>query len=463
MVGFSLIFQPMVLEFKELLKYLRESGISAHFTMGGHFPTIEYTKTLQLMPELDTVVTHEGEVTILELFKNLANPDKWFGIKGIAFRRNDEVVFTSPRKLIENLDSLPFPIRGGKKQKYRGIESASILASRGCYYNCSFCSIRQFYLDAPGPKRRSRSASNVAEEMEQLYKSNVRIFKFVDDDLGMKTKVQKEWINEFASELKRRKIDDKILWRISNRVDELDLDCLKTLKNVGLTFVYLGIESGNEQGLKTCNKHFAVKDVYNSLDLLEKADMKFDYGFMMLTPTTTFDSIEGDLEFLKNLTLNGRALVHFTKMFPYAGTSIAEQLKREGRLEGTLDYPTYQFNDPRVNLMEVFLTKTFHEAFFGSLALVNKLRMLYLDVQIIGKFYPERFNLDEYAKSVKEAIISYNNSALETIEIALNFMRKHDYKDILYFWKTLEVLTQQEISAQLAIDKRIKNLSPELR
>jgi len=89
--------------------------------------------------------------------------------------------------------------------------------------------------------------------------------------------------------------------------------------------------------------------------------------------------------------------------------------------------------------------------------------MFYLDVQIIGKFYPERFNLDEYAKSVKEAIISYNNSALETIEIALNFMRKHDYKDILYFWKTLEVLTQQEISAQLAIDKRIKNLSPELR
>lgn len=462
MVGFSLIFQPMVLEFKELLKYLRENGISAHFTIGGHFPTIEYEKTLQLMPELDTVVTHEGEITMLELFKNLTNPDKWFEIKGIAFRRKGKVIFTSPRKLIENLDSLPFPLRGGKKRKYRGIESASILASRGCYYNCSFCSIRQFYLDAPGSKRRSRSAFNVAEEMEQLYKSNVRIFKFVDDDLGMKTKIQKEWIKEFALELKRRKIGDKILWRISNRVDELDIDCLEILKNVGLTFVYLGIESGNEQGLKTCNKHFKVKDIYDSIDLLEKADMKFDYGFMMLTPTTTFDTIEKDLEFLRNLTFDGRALFHFTKMFPYAGTLIAEQLKQEGRLEGTLDYPTYRFNDPRINLMEVFLTKTFHDAFFGSLALVNKLRMLYLDVQIIGKFYPERFELNEYANSVREAIISYNNSAIETIERVLNFMRKHDYKDILYFWGTLEFVSQQEISRQLALDKRIKLLNPKL-
>ncbi|MEJ2272558.1 MAG: radical SAM protein, partial [Candidatus Bathyarchaeota archaeon] len=145
------------------------------------------------MPELDTVITHEGEITILELFKNLSNPDNWFEINGIAFRKNGEVIYNSPRKLIENLDSIPFPIRGGEKKTYRGIKSASILASRGCYYNCNFCSIRQFYLDAPGSKRRSRSARNVAQEMEQLYKRKVRVFKFVDDDLGMKTKVQKEW------------------------------------------------------------------------------------------------------------------------------------------------------------------------------------------------------------------------------------------------------------------------------
>jgi anaerobic magnesium-protoporphyrin IX monomethyl ester cyclase len=452
----------MVHEFKELLKYLRKNGVSAHFTIGGHFPTIEYEKTLQLMPELDTVVTHEGEITILELFKNLKRPDKWRGITGIAFKINGEITCTPPRQLIENLDSLPFPIRGGKKQNYRGINCASILASRGCYYNCSFCSIRQFYLKAPGPKRRSRSAFNVAQEMEKLYKKNVRIFKFVDDDLGMKTKAQKTWINEFASELKRRKIGNKILWRISNRLDELDLDCLKILKQVGLTFVYLGIESGNNPGLKTCNKHYMVKDVFNALDLLERADMKFDYGFMMFTPNTTFDSIEEDLKFLRKLTLNGRALVHFTKMFPYAGTSIEEQLKRDGRLEGTLDYPTYQFNDRRINLMEVFVTKTFHEAFFGSSAIVNKLRLLYLDVEIIRKFYPNRFNLDEYANSLRNTIIDYNESALETLEIALNFMRKHDYEDILYFWTTLEFLTRQEISSQSSIDKRITTLVPKI-
>ena len=450
----------MLMEFAALLKYLRLHGVTAHFTMGGHFSTIEYAKTLELIPELDTVIRHEGEVSMLELFQNLDNPEKWFEIKGIAFRKNSQIHSTPPRPLVEDLNSLRFPIRRSRTQKYRGIAACSILASRGCYYNCSFCSVRQFYGSTSGSKRRSSSPANVAEEMQQLFKKGVRIFKFVDDDLGMKSNFQKGWINEFASELERKEIGDKILWRISNRVDELDLECVKMLKEVGLAFVYMGIESGNNQGLKVCNKHYSVKDIYGALEILAKADVRFDYGFMMLTPETTFESIEEDLRFLKDLTANGRAVVHFTKMLPYAGTPIARQLKEEGKLEGTIDYPTYRYRDSRLNLMEAFLVKTFHEAIFGKLALVNKLRMLIFDVEVIKKFYPEKYNLAEYAESIKEAATRYNESAIETIELALKFMRKHSYEDILYYWSVLEYLTQQELSAQSKVDKTISTLTP---
>ena len=232
MVGFSLIFQRMLTEFAALAKYLRLHGVTAHFTMGGHFPTIEYTKTLELIPELDTVVRHEGENTTLELYRQLDNPELWPKIKGIAFRKNSSVEVNPPRPLVEDLDSFPFPIRRAKAQRHRGLGICSILASRGCYYSCSFCSVRQFYGSAPGPRRRSRSPSNVAQEMEQLFRNGIRIFKFVDDDLGMKTKLQQDWISEFAQELKRRDLARKILWRISNRVDELDIDCLLSLIHI---------------------------------------------------------------------------------------------------------------------------------------------------------------------------------------------------------------------------------------
>jgi len=59
-VGFSILFQGMFTQFKDLIGRLRDEGIKAHFTMGGHFPTIDYETTLTLIPGLDTVVRHEG-------------------------------------------------------------------------------------------------------------------------------------------------------------------------------------------------------------------------------------------------------------------------------------------------------------------------------------------------------------------------------------------------------------------
>jgi anaerobic magnesium-protoporphyrin IX monomethyl ester cyclase len=461
LVGFSLIFQAMIREFAEFLKYLRSKGVTAHFTMGGHFPTIEYTKTLEFMPELDTVIRHEGELTILELYETLDDPSKWPKIKGIAYRKGNKVVCNPPRPLIENLDTLPFPTRPKQKAHFRDIASCSVSASRGCYYDCSFCSIRQFYSDSPGLKRRSRSAANVAQELEQLYKKKVKIFKFVDDDLGMKSKAQKDWIYDFAHELGQRKLGDNILWRISSRVDELDLECLRILKEVGLKHVYLGIESGSDQGLITCNKHFTVKDIYHALDLLEKAEVKFEYGFMILTPETTFETLNADLNFMHQLTRRGRAIVHFARMFPYAGTSIANALDKQGRLKGAFDCPTYGYYDNRVTLMEAFLSRTFQETFFGETALLNKLQFYDFDVEVLKKFYSQKVDVKLYEQSVAEEIVRYNQSVLETVGMALNFISNHDYEDALFNWEALNYLSRQEHLVEAEIEKELMQLEPQ--
>ena len=67
LIGFSLIFQFFVDRYAALLYVLRAHGIDCHFTMGGHFPSLSFQQTLELVPELDSVVRFEGEVTLLEM------------------------------------------------------------------------------------------------------------------------------------------------------------------------------------------------------------------------------------------------------------------------------------------------------------------------------------------------------------------------------------------------------------
>ena len=203
-MGFSLIFQGMFTQFKDLIDRLRDEGIRAHFTMGGHFPTIRLRETLTLMPGLDTVVRHEGEETLLELYEKIDRPDLWPQIKGLAWRRGGKVAASEPRPLIENLDLLPFPVRDAEMKTQMGMPAASILSSRGCNFDCSFCSIRRFYGSAPGPLRRSRSARERRRWRWKLStEKGPAIFDFKDDDFGMKGRSRSRWIEDLAGELER--------------------------------------------------------------------------------------------------------------------------------------------------------------------------------------------------------------------------------------------------------------------
>jgi anaerobic magnesium-protoporphyrin IX monomethyl ester cyclase len=450
----------MLPEFVELIKYLRINGVKSHFTIGGHLPSIEFHKILELIPEIDSVVRHEGELTLLELFNNLDTPENWPNIKGIAYRKGKTIESTPPRPLITDLDSLPFPTRRERLDTFRDHGICPIQASRGCFYNCSYCSIRQFYKEAPGLKRRTRSPQNVATEMEQLFNRGVRFFKFIDDDLGMRSKSQQDWLKQFTSELKTRGLADNIIWRFSVRVDELDVSILKMLKEVGMDFVFLGIEAGCEQSLKTFNKGYHVADIYRGLAALEQAGVDFDYGFMLFDPECSFASIRENLGFLEGLCNNGRVGIRFTKVFPYVGTAIAQKLEDEGRLKGSLANPNYDYHDKRLQIMEAFVYKAFHDAFFGSSGLVGRMQMFKFDCRVVEKFYPDKFDVERYSKQLNHLIQRYNDSALETLTLALNFVEKHSYKEILRNWGILETLANEELEVQSKIHSLLTNLNP---
>ena len=458
-VGFSLIFQRMLFDFADLISYLRYNGITAHITMGGHFPSIEFNGTMDTIPCLDSIIRGEGEETLLELFYNLYQPDNWGQIKGLVYKKNGNTTVNPPRPLIRNLDNLPFPIRSNQTVTMRGLKLCSIISSRGCYFNCSFCSIHQFYSESPGPKRRSRSPSNVVNEMEQLFNERgINIFIFDDDDLSMRGHVQRQWVDDFVKEVKKRNLADNILWRISCRVDEVDEELLRTMMDEGLMCIYIGIESGNNQGLKTYNKHYTVQYIYNVINVLHKLKLPFEFGFMILNPDCTFNTLKEDIIFLKDIDKTGGTNIQFTKMVPYAGTPIAQKLKDEGKLTGTIDSPDYTFNDPRLELLQLFFTQAFHFRNFDNNGLVELLRYAKFDAILLNKFFRNKYNTQSYSNLIHDLIRKSNEVCLENMSLAVNFMEKQTEKEIFDNWYYLNNLIRGEQEAELQITNALNNL-----
>lgn len=359
-IGFSLIFQFSLGEFAGLMRALRQNGVTAHFTAGGHFPSLRPIDTLALLPDLDSIVRFEGEETLVEFLGSLAQPERWPDIQGFAFRRGNEAVVTALRPLIADLDSLPALDHGDPVMLADGVRMASMLASRGCLFNCSFCSIRQFYGSAGGALRRTRSPQRVVDEMKDLHdRQGVRVFLFQDDDFAARTPRQRAWLHAYLDALDKAGLSDRVKWKISCRVDDLDRALLGEMTRRGLVMVYLGVESGNPDGLRLMNKRVTVGQNRAAIALLNDLDIEMAMGFMLLDPSSTFAILRENIAFLEAAGASGRFPINFCRMVPYAGTPIEAQLRAEGRLTGTLIEPDYDFLEPGIGPYAYMVNRIF--------------------------------------------------------------------------------------------------------
>ena len=329
LIGFSLIFQFYIRKFGALIRYLRDNGVNCHFTMGGHYPTLSYRQTLLTVPELDSVVRYEGELTLLELVDALNAGGEWRNIEGIAYRHQDEFIATAARKLMPNLDQLPYPDRDFEPLRVLGRTIMPLLASRGCARTCSFCSIHTFYRTAPGKVVRTRRPAEVVKEMTMLLEQHgATIFLFQDDDFPLFGKVWRRWANEFVDELYRADLPGRVIWKINCRADAVEPELFARMRDAGLYIVYMGLESGTEEGLKTLNKEITVEENLRAVRILKNLGIMFEFGFMLLDPSSTFKSVAANVDFLRAIVGDGSAGATFCKMLPYDGTPIKDELER---------------------------------------------------------------------------------------------------------------------------------------
>jgi radical SAM superfamily enzyme YgiQ (UPF0313 family) len=358
-VGFSLIFQVFLPQFRRVASFLRASGVTSHFTIGGHFPSLCHDEVLAQFPELDSVVRYEGEITLTELVERLVQRRDWRDVPGIVYLREGEIVETEPRPLVQDLDSLPFPYRPFDPEQIGGFPTLPLLASRGCARRCSFCSIHTFYRTAPGKVVRVRKPAKVIEEMLYLHRHHgVRVILFQDDDFPLWGSVGRRWADELVSRMYDAGLVERLLWKISCRAEYIEHDLFTKLRDAGLFLVYMGIESGTEEGLKVLNKQMTVEQNIQAIETLKQLGIQVSYGFMLFDPSSSFESVRENLRFLRRMVGDGRAAATFSRMLPYGGTPIRDTLKKEGRLRGDLTRPDYDFLDRRLNEYHRLLVPT---------------------------------------------------------------------------------------------------------
>lgn len=417
-IGFSLIFQFMAPDFAQVIGALRAAGVAAHFTMGGHYASFAPETLLQLIPELDSVVRFEGESAIVELAAAVIAGRPWREIRGIGWRDGDGVRITPGRDAVD-LDRLPWPDRADIAYDRQLLPTASVLASRGCPYKCSFCSIITFYEGNGTKGRRRRDPILVVDEMEYLVRERgVRLILFQDDDFLAGGRDAREWARTVAREVIRRGLHECMRFKFSCRSDEVREETLEPLIEAGLTHVYLGVEAGDPESLKTLNKLITPEVHVRAGEILRRLALTFDFGFMLMEPWSTLSSVRNNLRFLRQFCVGGYAVAGFCRTLPYVGTPMEQRMRAEGRLVGPALEADYRFLDPRLDVLWDFSMIAFAERNYGKAATWDRLRGLLFEARLD---YPDAPHDPDFLAAARQLTDTSNGLLLDVAEEALEY------------------------------------------
>lgn len=322
--------------------------------LGGRQATSTADSILKSNSAVDCVILSEGEITLLNIVTKYLEKKYWKNEDGIAYLgENNEVIYTEPRELVSDLDTLPFP----KRIFFPNQKRAGLCTTRGCYGNCAFCSMCQFYDYAKGQRFRTRSPENVVDEIDMLYKKGVEFIMIDSDNFLMSDRLNPGWINEFSSLIVER--DIHIRFQIYARSDDITAERISRLKEVGLHCVFLGVESGIQERLKAFNKAIKVEDSIEAVRLLHSMGVKLKIGHIVFDPYSRLSDLLKEIEFLRKINFKetGAYLAEpFSIRFPlsiYPGTKIHDRLKEQNLLSNDTEYG-FSFID---NSMYIYLDK----------------------------------------------------------------------------------------------------------
>jgi anaerobic magnesium-protoporphyrin IX monomethyl ester cyclase len=365
---------PLFPEVSELSRFLRKiMGKKAVLVVGGPHPSALPEDCLK-ESEFDVVIYGEGEMSLLELLQRKPHKD----IKGIYYRDGDKIVSTGIRPMITDLDSLPFPaidlfdIKRYKCPRVLNRKSPMInfMTSRGCVYECTFCSKNIF-----GRRFRAKSVDYVLGEIEYCLNQGIQELRFVDDEFT----TNMDRAKSVCEGIIRKGL--KFPWNLAAglRVDRVDEEFFKIAKRAGLYQVAFGFESGDQACLDSIKKGILVEQSYKAMSIVKKVKGIETVGFFMFgLPAETEESMKKTMDFALKLMPD---MAKVTITIPFPGTEMYKDYENRGLIKSR-DWTLYNlhragdiYEHPTVShkLLEEYYDLFYRKFYLNPRYLLNRL------------------------------------------------------------------------------------------
>ena len=304
-------------------------------------------------PNVDLMVSGEGDLTIAELIDALEQGRDIENIAGIAYKKNGSYIRTADRPVIRDLDKFDQEYDLINLERYFNFQSSMdffpvfrnkrflpLVTSRGCPFKCTYCH------DIFDKSIQYRSPKAVVDEIEYLInKYGVREFHIVDDVFNVNMKRAKIVLDAII----QKNLNIHISFPNGLRADFFDDELIDKMQRAGVYRMALGIESGSQRIQDMIQKDLDINIIYGVVEKLTRARMSVHGFFMLGFPSETRKEMEATIDFACDL---GLTTANFSLVIPNPGTDLRQTFieSRESNFE---DFSEYTFDVASCNASEV--------------------------------------------------------------------------------------------------------------
>ena len=335
LIGLSCMFSTLWPLTRDLAEHIRAHFPEAIMVLGGEHCTAVPELSLRTSV-FDIVVLGEGEETFVNLAKASLAGEPWHEIPGIAYI-DDNAKFQTTGLSARNktIDQIPSPdwdsfpieqyISGHQINGSNLGRSMPLLSTRGCPYQCTFCS-------SPGmwtTRYITRDPKTVADEIE-LYKNKYNIVNVDFEDLT--AVVKRRWVVDFCHELIKRQLN--VTWQMPSgtRSEVFDSEVAELLYRSGCRALAFAPETGSPEMLKLIKKQVDLSHMIDAMQIAVRQGFKLSCFIVIGFPEETKATLRESLKLVRRMALLGVHDVSVSKFVPYPGSYLFKRLQEEGRI-----------------------------------------------------------------------------------------------------------------------------------
>jgi len=378
-VGISGQTTPSIYDVYQTAKVAKNHDPGTLVVVGGAHVTFQDEDVLRDCPEIDVVVRGEGEFTAYEILREISENRCYDRVQGSTTRVGTKIVRNPDRPYITDLDSLPFPaydLLNLPRYFPHGSRIAPMITSRGCPYQCIFCSSSRI----TGKRWRGRSAENVVQEIELLQnRYGVRDVTFIDDLFTFDYKRVEDICSLMTKGV------ENIGWTCSSRADIMARhpEMADWLKTAGCHTLYIGAESGSQRILDRIKKGIRLNQIISAVKRAKAVGLEVVLSFILGIPGETHEDIHSTIDFACRLDPD---LAQFTICTPYPGTPLYDEAVENGWMAVT-DWSQFTVLEPTMDIPELsrksikqHLTRAYYKFYTRPSFIWKQIKMKNLDI-----------------------------------------------------------------------------------